>query len=61
MELLKYHERGEEKLKDVKDFTVDFHPDYKMTRCFMVVKANGEMEDFSFHKCLNRLCGIEDE
>jgi len=55
MELLKHHEKSEEKLKDAKDFTVGLHPEYKQTRCFFVIKNDGTQEDFSFHKCLTRL------
>lgn len=60
LELLKHHDKAEEKLKDVKDFTVGLHPEYKQTRCFFVVKNDGSKEDFSFHKCLNRLVGEAD-
>lgn len=61
MELLKHHEKAEEKLKDCKDFTVGLHPEFKQTRCFFVIKNDGTKEDFSFHKCLNKLVGEPDE
>jgi len=54
-EVLKFHSHGEEKLKNVKGFTVDFHPTYKQTRCFFIVKEDDTREDFSLHKCLNVL------
>lgn len=54
-ELLKYHHKSEEKLKGCTGFTVDFHPDFKDTRCFFVVKEGGEKEDFSYHKCVHNL------
>jgi len=54
-ELLVYHEKKDEKLKGLADFTVDFHPTYKQTRCFFIVKEDGTKEDFSLHKCLNVL------
>lgn len=54
-ELLKHHEKSEEKLKDLTGFTVDFHPTYKQTRCFFIIKNDGTKEDFSLHKCLNVL------
>jgi hypothetical protein len=57
LELLKHHEKGEEKLKDIKDFTVSLHPEYKQTRCFFVIRTDGSKEDFSFHKCLNKMVG----
>jgi hypothetical protein len=57
LELLKHHEKAEEKLKDLKDFTVGLHPEFKETRCFFVIKEDGSKDDFSFHKCLNQLAG----
>lgn len=54
MELLKYHENPD-KIKGVKAFVVSLHPDYKDTRCFFAVKEDDSKEDFSFHKCLNKL------
>jgi Protein of unknown function (DUF3223) len=57
LELLKHHERGEEKLKDVEGFTVSLHPEFKQTRCFFVIKKDGTKEDFSFHKCISRMVG----
>lgn len=60
LELLKHHEKGEEKIKGAKDFTVSLHPEYKQTRCFFVIKEDGTKEDFSFHKCLNNMVGETD-
>ncbi len=57
LELLKYHDKAEEKLKDLADFTVGLHPEFQQTRCFFVIKNDGTKEDFSFHKCLNKLSG----
>lgn len=54
-ELLKFHDNSAEKLKGVKGFTVDFHPTYKQTRCFFIVREDDTKEDFSLHKCLNNL------
>ncbi|KRX00676.1 hypothetical protein PPERSA_00903 [Pseudocohnilembus persalinus] len=54
-ELLNYHEKKDEKLRDFQNFTVDIHPQYKDTRCFFVVRKDGSKEDFSFTKCLVRL------
>jgi len=53
-ELLKYHD-NKEKLKGAKSYVVDFHPVYKQTRCFFIVKDDESKEDFSIHKCLNNL------
>ena len=57
MELLKHHEKAEDKLKGAVDFTVSLHPEFKQTRCFFVIKEDGTKEDFSFHKCLSKLVG----
>lgn len=55
LELVKLHEKGEEKLKGLKSFTVGFHPEYEETRCFFIVKKDGTKEDFSLTKCLAKL------
>jgi len=55
VELLKFHEKKDEKLKDLDYFTCDVHPVYNETRCFFVVRKDGSREDFSFTKSLVRL------
>ena len=52
LELIKHHD-NQEKMVDVNYFTVDFHPTFKETRCFFIVRNDGTKEDFSFHKCVN--------
>lgn len=52
-ELLSHHEKKDSKLKDFASFTVGPHPEHKETRCFFIVKANGDKEDFSIAKCLS--------
>ena len=54
-ELIKFHDKGEAKMKDFANFEVGVHPSFDKTRCFFVVKSNGEKEDFSISKCLNNL------
>lgn len=54
-ELLTYHDRGDEKLKDLKHFVVDVNPSYVDTRCLFVVRNDGTREDFSIVKCINNL------
>jgi len=54
-ELLTLHEKGEEKLNNLKHFTVDIHPEHKDTRCFFVVRNDDTREDFSAVKCLKNL------
>lgn len=52
-ELLGYHENGEAKLKGLKHFVVDVHPNYVDTRCLFAVREDGSREDFSIVKCIN--------
>lgn len=54
-ELLQYHEKAEQKLSDLKYFTVGINPVYKDTRCFFIVRNDGSKEDFSMMKCLLNL------
>lgn len=39
-ELLSYHQRAEEKLKDLKHFVVDVNPSYVDTRCLFIVRED---------------------
>ena len=55
VELLKYHDKAEQKLNGLKYFSVGIHPEFKETRCFIAVKENGDKEDFSCIKCLRKL------
>lgn len=54
-ELVSFHERGEEKLKNLDHFVVDVNPSYIDTRCFFVVRSDGTREDFSVVKCINKI------
>jgi hypothetical protein len=54
-ELLAFHERGADKLKNLDHFEVGEHPDFAKTRCFFVVRGDGKKEDFSVSKCINKL------
>ena len=53
--LLKYHKNSEQKLANLKGFTVDFHPTFTSTRCFFITREDGSQEDFSYHKCIHNL------
>jgi len=55
MDLLKFHESFENKIKDLQYFTVGPHPEYKESRCFFVVRKDGTREDFSAKKCLEHM------
>lgn len=53
--LLKFHKNSDEKLSNVKGFTVGFHPTFDATRCFFIIREDGTKEDFSYHKCIHNL------
>jgi len=55
LELLKFHDHHENKIKDLQHFTVGPHPEHKDSRCFFVVRKDGHKEDFSAKKCLENL------
>lgn len=54
-EIVKFHDKGDEKMKNFDHFEVGVHPDYEKTRCFFVVKKDGTKEDFSVSKCISNL------
>jgi Protein of unknown function (DUF3223) len=54
-ELIKFHDKGAEKMKDFDHFEVGVHPNFDKTRCFFAVKTDGTKEDFSVSKCLANL------
>ena len=55
MDLLQFHENKEKKLKNFHHFTVNDHPEHEDSRCFFVVRTDGETEDFSLAKCINNI------
>jgi hypothetical protein len=54
-ELLEFHEKKDQKLKDFSHFEVGAHPNFEKTRCFFVVRKDGSKEDFSVTKCILKL------
>ena len=52
-DLLKFHKKSDDKLKDLKSIIVDAHPSFKATRCFFVIRNDGNKEDFSIAKCID--------
>ncbi|KAG6685152.1 hypothetical protein I3842_12G097800 [Carya illinoinensis] len=56
MMALYFHPRRDEKIgsgaQDIKDIKVSSHPKYQNTRCFELVRMDGTVEDFSYHKCV---------
>ena len=53
--MLKFHSKAAEKLKDMKDICVDFHPTYASTRCFIIIRNDGTREDVSIAKCVEKI------
>ena len=54
-EIIEFHHKSEEKLKDFEAFEVNVHPQFEKTRCFFVVRKDGSKEDFSVTKCIQAL------
>ena len=54
-DIIQFHERTDEKMKDFEHFEVGNHPDFDKTRCFFVVRKDGTKTDFSVTKCINAL------
>ncbi|KAM0849922.1 hypothetical protein ACQ4PT_053415 [Festuca glaucescens] len=51
--VLAHHPRLEDKIGcGLEAIMVDKHPGFKRSRCLFVVRTNGDLEDFSYRKCL---------
>ena len=56
MKLLQAHPRYKEKIgPGISALTVDFHPEFKQTRVFTIVRIDRRTEDFSFQKPWKKL------
>jgi hypothetical protein len=54
-DILKYHHNYDNKIKDFDHFTTGKPKDFNFSRCFFIVKKNGEKEDFSIQKCIETI------
>lgn len=54
-ELIKCHDKSEDKMKNFEHFEAGEHPSYEKTRCFFIVRNDGSKEDFSISKCIFNL------
>jgi hypothetical protein len=54
-DIIQFHDRVADKMKDFEAFEVGPHPDYDKTRCFFVIKKDEKKEDFSVSKCIHAL------
>lgn len=58
MHALLYHPRSQEKIGvGIEEIMIGFNPEFPKSRCFVVVRKDGSIEDFSYHKCLRGLSG----
>ena len=55
LDLLKYHHKYEEKIKDLNYITVGKPENYDSSRCFIAVDKNNNRKDFSAQKCIDNL------
>ncbi|KAI4315358.1 hypothetical protein L6164_028177 [Bauhinia variegata] len=61
MSALYFHPHKNKKIgTGVQDIKVGWHPVYQNTRCFQIVRTDGTVEDFSYHKCIERAYEIID-
>ena len=58
LDVLKFHPKYEEKIKDMDFISVGKNNKYVNTRCFVIVKKNGVIEDFSIQKCIEQIALI---
>jgi hypothetical protein len=55
LDILKFHRNFNEKSKNLDYFTTDKPSDFQYSRCFFIVRKDGSRDDFSVHKCIERL------
>ncbi|KAF8412332.1 hypothetical protein HHK36_000294 [Tetracentron sinense] len=53
MTALYFHPHRKEKIgSGLQDIKVGYHSEYQNSRCFLLVRTDGTIEDFSYHKCV---------
>jgi hypothetical protein len=55
-DLVKNHNNGELKLKNFSFFTSGKPKEHDYSRCFFIIKNDSSKEDFSVHKCIEKIC-----
>jgi hypothetical protein len=55
LDLLKYHHKYDEKVKDLDYITVGKPEKFDTSRCFLIVKKDKTKDDFSIQKCIDNL------
>ncbi|PSR91523.1 DNA-directed RNA polymerase IV subunit like [Actinidia chinensis var. chinensis] len=59
MMALYFHPRRNEKIgSGAQEIKVGYHSEHDNSRCFFVVRIDGTVEDFSYHKCVHRALEI---
>ncbi|XP_022882099.1 DNA-directed RNA polymerase IV subunit 1-like [Olea europaea var. sylvestris] len=54
MRALQFHPRFKEKIGiGAMEIKVGRHPKHVESRCFLLVRTDGTVEDFSYHKCIH--------
>ncbi|KAL2516997.1 DNA-directed RNA polymerase IV subunit 1 [Abeliophyllum distichum] len=54
MRVLQFHPRSKEKIGiGAMEIKVGRHPKHVESRCFLLVRTDGTVEDFSYHKCIH--------
>ena len=54
-DVLKYHHNYDDKIKDLDFITTGKSEKYEHSRCFYIVKKDGEKVDFSIQKCIDEI------
>lgn len=54
-DILKFHRNSAEKSKNLDYFTTDKPSEFQYSRCFFIVRQDESKDDFSVHKCIERL------
>ena len=56
LDLVKSHTNFEKKTENLSFFTTGKPKEHDYSRCFFIVKNDDSKEDFSVHKCIERIC-----
>lgn len=55
LDLVKYHNNYDEKIKNMDYICADQHQNFKYSRCFYIVDKSGNKVDFSIKKCIENI------
>ena len=60
-DILKYHHNYDDKIKDLDFITTGKPEKFNYSRCFFIVKKNGDKIDFSIQKCIDQMFNQSNE